>query len=376
MKRHTFHFTFFIVLLLLTLIKVDASADPVPYFTYSLDKTSVSSGDFIKVQLNANQTADTAAGFRMTIDYDAAAFSFVRTETSAQIKSGTMYTNSTGNPIRSVYVCNVDRPTAPELSGNILSFVFQVKDGAPAGKANIGAHIDDVCNYDSKRLDVSVHQTLTAAIQPPEEAPSNEASLFSLQPYQGRLEPPFSPDIYKYNLYVDSNVNSIEFSAAAQDGGTVRINRKTLFKAGTETPIVATVTSADKKAKTDYVITVFRGENPVPISDTASGKAESGKSAKPKDPYQSLKAKKTEKEAKRQTEPAGEYATATAEPGQEEQQAVQASVQQPSYSNRADRNIYIIGNQMPTFFIGMLTTALCLMLGILLTFYLRIPPKK
>ncbi|XOQ48564.1 MAG: Cadherin-like beta sandwich domain protein [Eubacteriales bacterium] len=378
MKKHACYFTFVFAFLCLTVIKVSANAEPVPYFTYTLDKSSVSAGDFIKVQLIANQTADTAAGFRMAIEYDAAVFSFVRTETSAQIKSGTMYTNSTGNPIRSVYVCNVDHPTAPELSGNILSFVFQVKNSAPAGKAIIGAHIDDVCNYNAKRLDVSVNQTLTAVVNPPEEEPSDEASLASLQPYQGELIPPFSPDIYKYKLYVDSHVNSVEFSASARDGGTVRINRKSLYKAGTATPIIATVTSANKKVKTEYVITVFRGEKPVPVSDGEPDKPESGTLPKGKASGQNQKAQKKENSVKtRQTKQAGKSAAAVpAEAGQDDQQAIQTAVQQPSYSNHSDRNIYVIGNQMPTFFIGMLTTVLCLMVGIFLTFYLRIAPRK
>lgn len=364
-------------LVLLVISIVSAQAAAIPYFTYSLDKSSAARGELVKLQINAGQVPDTAAGFRMRISYNAAILSFVRTETSSQIKSGTMVTNSTSNPICSVYVCNVDQGTAPELSGNIISFVFQVKESAAAGNTAIGAHVDQVCNYAAKQLDVDIAESLTVSVKPPEEEPSDEAALAGLEPYQGKLVPEFSPDVYQYRMYVNDHVESVEFYARAEEGGSVKINRKSLFKAGTDTPIVATVTSADKQNKAQYVILVSRADKPGAAATVNSGL-----------PSEAEKTSRPAKTVTTQTEFAEKETAADAADGkdglpgtpndftQSQQQAVQTAVQPSANTNRVERNIYIIGNQMPVYLVGMLTAALCIMIGIALSFYLKIKPKN
>ena len=377
MKRRYISALFLVSFVLLVISLISAQAAAIPYFTYSLDKPSAARGELVKLQINAGQVPDTAAGFRMRISYNAAALSFVRTETSSQIKSGTMVTNSTANPICSVYVCNVDQGAAPELSGNIISFVFQIRENA-VGDTVIGAHIDQVCNYAAKQLDVDIAESLTVSVKPPEEEPSDEAALAGLEPYQGKLVPEFSPDVYQYRMYVNDNVESVEFYARAEEGGSVKINRKSLFKAGTDTPIVATVTSADKQNKAQYMILVSRADKPGAAAAVNSGL-----------PSGEEKTSRPGKTVSTQTEFAGKEPVADAVDGkdglpgtsddftQSQQQAVQTAVP-PSVNtaNHADRNIYIIGNQMPVYLVGMLTAALCIMIGIALSFYLKIKPKN
>lgn len=251
-----------LVLVLLALFPLPVFADEtVPYFTYSLDKQSAVSGELVKLKINANSNTDTAAGFRMIINYDAAVVSFVRTENSSQIKSGTMVTNSQSNPIYGVYVCNTDQTSAPALSGNIISFVFKVNDDVREGKTKIGAHIDEVCNYQAKQLNLNFDEDLTLHVEP-EVQLSAEAYLTTLTPLKGTLAPQFAEDVFTYTMRVNDDVTSVEFAATAGENGRVKINRKTLQKAGSNTAIIATVTSADQKTTSQYVVTVSRAEKP------------------------------------------------------------------------------------------------------------------
>ena len=198
MKRNLLATSLLFFLMLPMFFLPTAFADEtVPYFTYSMDKQSAVSGDIVKLKINANHKDDTAAGFRMVINYDASVVSFVRTETSSQIKSGTMVTNSQSNPIISVYVCNADKTTAPELSGNIISFVFKVNDDVPEGKIQIGAHIDEVCNYQSQQLNLNFDENLALKVEPQGQL-SSEAYLTALTPFNGTLTPSFSRDVLEY----------------------------------------------------------------------------------------------------------------------------------------------------------------------------------
>lgn len=378
----------FAALLLLTLTfclpPVVASADTVPYFTFSLDTESAPPDGLVRMEINANRMPDTAAGFRMTVDYDADVLSFVRTETSSQIKTGTMMTNSESNPIRSVYVCDVDKGAAPVLSGNIISFVFKVRDDAPDGRTEIGAHIDQICNFQAKQLNLNYDEDLALDIDP-EQTSSGNAYLRSLVPLTGSLTPHFSSNIFEYKMDVDSNVNTVEFEAAAGDGGTVKINRKTLGRAGTDTVILATVTSANKKAQVQYAVTVHRREAPstesgveeissVPAAavgaagtpGTKSGGSPSGRGVK------------------------GTASAATAAQGAEPSEGVegidgthaavggnpQTVLGQPplAQGGNSNRNIYIIGNQMPSYVVVLLAVVVLIELGILLAPWLN--PKK
>ncbi|TQI67086.1 cadherin-like beta sandwich domain-containing protein [Clostridium sp. KNHs216] len=367
---------FLLLLLFPVILRIPAHAATVPYFTYSVDKPSAARGELVKLQINAGQVPDTAAGFRMRVGYRAAALSFVRTETSSQIKSGTMVTNSVSNPICSVYVCNVDQGTAPQLSGNIISFVFQVRDGAPSGDTVINAHIDEVCNYAAKQLDVDIEENLTVSIEPPEEEPSDEAALSRLAPYNGELVPEFSPDVYQYRLSVDYTVESVEFYARAEEGGTVKINRKSLFKPGTDTPIVATVTSADKANQVQYVVLVSRAERPVAAAGLSSGPPRSGEKASGPEKTNSNQAKLSEKGTAEMPAREDDFSAAAEAENQAQPQTVQTAAQPYTNTGYGGRNIYMIGNQMPVYVNGMLTAALCLMLGIALSLYLKIKPRQ
>lgn len=250
---------FLLWILLIVCFPAGVHAETMPYFTFSLNTQEVFANDEIEVQINANEMPDTAAGFRMAISFDDTRLSFVRTETSAQIKTGTMDTNSAGNPIYSVYVCNVDKGLAPVLSGNIISFVFQVKEGAAEGRAGFHARIDQICNYQEQSLNLDYEEDLSFSVLSAGQ-PSGAAYLKSLVPAFGQLSPSFSPDNFVYSMEVPYNVSSVEFMAEAGEGGSVSISRRTLGKEGSQTSIIASVTSADGQSVAQYVVLVRRAE--------------------------------------------------------------------------------------------------------------------
>lgn len=267
---------FFLCLLLAARFPVVAAAEPVPYFTFALSGQKAAENGEIKLRISANEMPDTAAGFRMAVSFDDARLRFVRTETSSQIKTGTMETNGAGNPIYSVYVCDVDKDRAPVLSGNIISFVFQVKEGAAVGESVIHAHIDQICNYQEQTLDLDYDEDLPFSVVP-SDRPSGAAYLKSLVPVTGRLSPSFSPEVFVYAMEVPSNVSSVEFMAEAGEGGKVTVNRRSLGKAGSQTSILATVTSADGESVVQYVVLVHRAaESADSVSSTSSEKTSAG----------------------------------------------------------------------------------------------------
>ncbi len=350
-----------------------ASAKTMPYFTYSLDKAEADCGDFVKLQINANRVSDPAAGFKITVGYDSSVLSFICTETSSKIKSGTLVTNCDNNPIYSVYVCNTDKNEAPELSGNIISFVFKVNDDASLGKTYINAHLNDVCNYQAKDLNLNIAEELSLNVINSDKNTSAEskALLSALHPLQGVLVPSFSPNVYKYSMEVDSDVTSVEFAASAYDGGAVKINRKSLQKPGTVTPILVTVTSEDKKGKAYYAVNVKR------LSASEKGSSETNKGSNISKKKSSKSPTGTKKvNGNNKSDKVSNNKTNTKDdsyiPASDSLSKNGQSTQPPGDVQAGSRNIYVIGNQTPVYIIGMLTAVLCILVGIILCFYLKI----
>lgn len=379
MKKRCFVSFVILALFLLALAPLTARADDAaPYFTYSLDKQSATSGELVKLKINANTKADTAAGFRMMISYDAAAISFVRTETSSQIKSGTMVTNGQINPIYSIYVCDVDQNAAPVLSGNIISFVFKVNDNVKTDQTSISAQIYDGCNYQAKQIDVNCNENLTLKLQP-ENQLSDEAYLTALTPLEGTLMPAFSQEVFAYSMRVDYDVTSVEFAASAGETGTVKINRKSLQKAGSATSIIVTVTAADKKNTSQYVIVVSRAQKPLIVSAESSDSITKGTTSSLGKSVKS-RAKAGTSNPSPITPTTGAQANPAETPAEKSQKAetpVASAQQQPGYTGRGDRNIYIIGNQMPAYTVGLLAACLlCVSMGITLGLWLKIKAKN
>jgi hypothetical protein len=348
-----------------------AAAGAAAYFSCSLDPASASAEELVRLDVKAYRTEETAAGFRLKVRYDEDRLEYVSTEAAGAVKSGTMKTNGGSGLISCVYVCNTEKGHAPVLSGTIASFVFQVAADAKAGSTALTVSADQICNYDGDPLDADrAEQKLNLKIHP---SLSAKAGLTALTPSSGTLEPEFSPSVHSYMLAVGSKIDTVEFQAAAADGGTVKASRKTLNAAGKETQIALTVTSADRTRTSQYLVTVRRaakGEEAVSVKPEKAGK---------KGPGTAGEAKNSEPTPKNSggTGRAESPDSLTARPPESGPSAAlpQSTAAEPENGGRestGDRTLVLVGDRMPSFFTGMLAAALCISVGIAISLWLPI----
>jgi hypothetical protein len=357
-----------------------AKAETAPYFTFSLDRASASAGDLVRVRVQARASADPAAGFRARVFYDSDALTFSGTESSSKIQSGTLETNSSSDPVCCVYVCNTDKSSAPSLSGNVLTFVFQVRSGAEPGQSTVTADIDQICGYSGEILGSDCGETMQFQI---ESGSSSRAELSDLDPSSGRLSPDFSPDILDYEMRVASSVESVTFDADAVGGGRVKISRKSLHAAGSDTVITITVTSEDGSSKTDYRVTVHREEAPPPSSKAgirpvaSSGSAGSGRTGKSSS-ARTESAVGTVSPGRKNVSSGPASGSAVASRAESVESMKQDAVPVAGFSvaqaqapaSESTVRVVLVQNQMPSFFTGMLAAVLCAVAGIALSLWL------
>jgi hypothetical protein len=348
-----------------------------PAFAFSTDKQSVSAGDTVSLNVKI-QPGAFVAGFRLRVSFDDSVLQLAGVTPSAQIEPGTLQTNEISNPVCSVYVCNVDKGYAPKLSGTILTYHFTVLGGIPTGTTNICVCVDQTCDFEGKDMVLNTLRNFTLNLQatPKQE----EAYLTDLVPSEGTLEPAFARDIYDYRLAVGSEVKAVTFRTSAPEGCDVQINRYTLYAAGSKTPILITVKSADGKAKSVYVVTVERAQK---IAEgTASSALPSGKKTSEKN----TKAEKALEDAKKSTKStAGNTARTTvrstpAASGRTNGSAVESGTESsaenqklssPALAAAAVPPLTIVESQMSPFLTGMLAAVLCIVIGILLSLWFR-----
>lgn len=368
---------------------VPAAGVSVPSFSFQLGSQGASTDEIVELKIKINEST-AVAGFRIRVSYDESVLNFAGTETSTAIESGTLQTNSESNPVYSVYVCNTGKGYAPKLSGTILTFLFQVRSDASAGQTDLCACVDETCDYSEKSMDLDTYSTLTLNIKPSQ---SNQAYLTALEPSQGELNPAFSPDIHYYGLNVDSGVHSVTFRADAGEGGSVKVSRKSLFGAGTDTPILITVISADKKTQTQYHVTVSRAEKSAQsenepaesagqvsraqhiaqrLSSKSGGRRNSVSEAAEKALQAAKKGKK--KSAEGRTKQIGSRKTASSALRVEQEAVRQIPADTASHTQPVS-GLTVVQNQMPTYLVGMLATGFCITIGIVLCLWFTVKKK-
>ena len=357
-----------------------SKAAEVPYFTFRLDESSAAGGDAVRLCIEANRMENPAAGFRIRLSYDSDFLEFSGTETSSRIGSGTFQINPDGDPIYGVYVCDTQKGYAPSLSGNIISFVFRVRDGAPKTSTELSVCIDQICDFSAEQLNLTCGGNLTLKIT---SGLSGKAGLDSLEPLAGTLEPEFSPDVYSYAMRVGYDVDSVKFRADAAEGGTVKVSRKSLNAAGTQTRITVTVTAEDGKTKELYTVTVSRAAKPVSsaagspsamsgsICSGSKGKAEAFSVSLPESLPEARTESRLDSSAAEKENPE-ETLSAPVPAGSELASRPGSAFE----TETVTRNLYFVGNRMPEYLIGMLVCALCVVTGIALCLWLGIAPKK
>lgn len=361
MKKFRFAAAVCLCCLLIRLCPASASAASAVYFSYSLSCASASAEDLVRLDVKAYKTEETAAGFRLNVQYDEDKLDYISTETAGAVKSGTMRTNGSAGEISCVYVCNTDQGYAPKLSGTIASFVFQISADAKAGGTVLTVDADQICGYDGGPLDADgTGKKLSLTILPPLSA---QASLNELIPSAGTLEPGFSPSVHSYTLAVGSGVGAVEFQAAAAEGGAVQVSRKTLNGAGKETQIAVTVTAANGKEKGQYLIAVRRAEKePGTVSAAAEkskspGTAENAEASGTGSPGPQIRAGAQ-----------GQAVPEQQSPSEAARKDAAAAARQPA----EERTLVLVGDRTPSFFTGMLAAALCITVGIAVSLWLPI----
>lgn len=376
MKTRVFVWVLLLCLLLPEIFLSGVRAAAEPYFTFRLDGSPAAEGDTVRLRVSADPGQDSPAGFRIRVWYDTDLLELTGTETSSRLASGTFRVNPDGNPIYGVYVCDTEKGYAPSLTGNLISFVFRVRGGARRKNAEISVCVDQMCDFNAKQLNRTSTGKMTLQT---ESGVSSEASLDWLEPAEGTLDPDFSPDVHTYVLRVGDAADSVEFRADAAENGSVKISRKTLNRAGTDTKITVTVTAADGKTKDRYFITVRRAAKP------ASSASESRPAASRKKASSAVRSAAPESAPKDSPGAVSREETAAKEKGRETESQVlerpdassaDPGAPVPAGTGTAARNLYFVGNRMPEYLVGMLACALCIVTGIALSLWLGIHPKK
>lgn len=284
------------------------------YFTFATSKDEVYENDEVRISIIADdmRPEETIAGFRLSVQFDSTKLTFKRADTSSQIQNGTFRYHVNGDTMTGIYVC--DGISAPKLTGECITLVFYVNEGAVMGETSVSALIDQVVNWNAEQMASVSSMTSIFTLRP---VFTREALLTKLIPDSGELEPVFDPYIQEYTLDVDANVTQVLFDLEAADDGTARVNRKNLGSRGSTTQFIVTVISADQKNKSQYIINVNRGESTTTASKSSSTSRVSGTSGT------------VTGVTNANTGASGETDTIF----------------------YGDRNLYIIGNQMPSYII-------------------------
>ena len=324
MKRIT---TILFTLLIYTMILINPcyvfAQDTKDYFSFTTLKEDVLMSDEIRITVTANELDmnETIAGFRLNVEYDSSKLTLKRVDTSSQIESGTFRYHIAGDTMTGIYVC--DGTAAPQLTGECMTLIFRVNDNAIFGETSVSIQIDQVVDWNAKQLPSVSSITSIFNIMPEF---TKEAVLTKLVPSQGTLEPGFDPYIQEYSLQVGPEAEQILFELEAADGGTAKVNRKNLGKQGSTTQFIITVTSSDKKNKSQYTVNVTRGEK---IKEESSSKSSASSRSK------------TSGSTKQTTE--------------QDKNDETLGTDTIFYG---DRNLYIVGDQMPSYFVYMIAGGL------------------
>lgn len=356
-------FTWILVLLFLVCFSLKAAAAQ-RNFSPELNSSSFKQGETVRMTVNIGDNSE-LAGFRTTIDFDQSVLSFRRVTSSQGIETKDYHWSSSDGRVQNVYVC--DGETAPKLSGEALTYEFTVVQDAEPGSSELACTIEQTVDW-SGRLSADVFRQQTPfRVKPPL---SSEALLEALLPSEGVLEPEFSPDIQEYRVTVDSVVDRMSFEMEAQSGGTAKVNRTTLLKAGTATEFVITVTAADKKTKSQYLVTVHRAAKPLPEASQAeqedTGEPQAAvKADLSSKPASSTAAAKPKKGAASTASKAAASKSAVPEQLDDPQPAPEQPENAPAQTIiYGDRNLTITGGQGDSMQMWILIACVCVLIAL------------
>lgn len=244
----------FLFFLLLLPGKAQAAGGPV--FHSSLIVEEGRDGDVADLSLTYDGSLGPIGAFLVRVEYDPAAFTYVRTQRSPVLQSGYTTVGEKGNAVLSAYTLK-EPGTCLEEAGGTFSYRFRVREGAEPGKVRFFISVYEITSPEPEALGRDTDETLEYTILPP---PSGDASLRSLTPASGELVPAFSPELLSYRMTVPFEIREMAFTAEPAPGAYCRVNRKNLGAGGSETEFQITVTAEDGETKQVYRVLVRREE--------------------------------------------------------------------------------------------------------------------
>lgn len=250
------------------------------YFCFKQDKETIYQDDEFVLSFDVSSAQEIKIGtFGLKINFDSSVIDFKKLELNG----------IEDNEIK--YICNDGELDIIYLRSNSGIFVgssketrlfnikFKTKENANLGTTKIKANFDGLGDIYANPIDCAFQDGLSINVNPPKQ---HDCTLKYLETSEGELTPEFSPGVTNYSLDVPYEVDRIDISAEPNDvTSIVKINRKTLQKAGSSTIIKVTVTSQDKESKLVYQITVNRHlkeDNKIFNSSSKSANKKSSKS--------------------------------------------------------------------------------------------------
>ncbi len=245
----------FLMALCLALVSFPVSAQEAAGFSSSLSAVEGREGESLELSIEYNGALGEIGVFLVRVDFDPEVFQYQRTKTGPSVRDAYPFLSQQEGWIGAGYVKKQETACLRDPE-TVFSFRFLVREGAEPGESHFSVSVYQVRTPQSEPLP-SMDEVQPYVVLPP---PSGEASLLSLVPSEGELDPGFSADCFDYQMTVPFSVTSLTFLAEPAAGGACKVNRKNLGAGGSDTEFLVTVTAEDGKAKSKYRITVHREE--------------------------------------------------------------------------------------------------------------------
>lgn len=268
----------FLLLFLIGLIVVGTPVYAQGLLTLSLQTPREPVAPGQKVELVLSCAADgeqQLATYRAKVSFDPSKLEFKGLRGLGNSADADYQYRRQGDRIVIVYLSETAGQSLTEEACPLFALDFVVASAAQEGETSVTAVLDGAGNPEVQRLTVAGDAQGSLHIKNPEPP---DCALIALQPDVGSLSPAFEPDILRYTMEVPYSVDRVTLYAQARDPqASVRVNRKTLEKMGSDTELQTTVTGIDGKTKQTYTVTVHRGEKPAAVSQSGGGGASSRK---------------------------------------------------------------------------------------------------
>lgn len=236
-------------------------------FCPQLSRAEGRAGDTVELSIPYDGSLGGLGAFLIQVDFDSESFAYLRAGESAAMRGAYSLTEEDGASVRSV--CSM-KGEAPLPAGGTLTYRFQVSEDATPGEFSFSVTVSQLLSADGEKLP-DISERLTYTVLPPLR---EEATLASLMPSDGTLQPEFSPDCFSYAVTVPFSITGMTFSTEPAEGAVCKVNRRNLGAGGSDTLFLITVTAEDGRTKAEYRIVVHREEKEASPKQTAEPKPE------------------------------------------------------------------------------------------------------